>query len=366
MNEYVYELMARLRGSLKSARENLIEAKKKSKVLYDRKLTPLSIKKGQEVFTIKEKDGKFGNKFNGPYKVLEVLDKGNIKIQVERGKEKIIHLNRTKIAHVSDEEEEEIINPIDGDNQIDENLHDEIDAINPMIDKEAPKTRKTSPESITPDKSNQQENHGKNNRSNARPHIEKNKVTEKQQAQKVDKPLVERAPVAHQNFPKAYRGATKKHSGPKINEKLGDILDPNINDALAMYISADLKMEGELKRFKDQFGDLSQLVTTRLQAGAVVGLCTPQRRFIFYLITQDNCDNESTYLQLRQVVTNLHKRCQDAKITKLAIPRLNTRSLSWYSIRLLIESMHLYRRIYNRRLSNIPTKKISSGKSISE
>ena len=63
------------------ARENLITAKEKSKLYYDKKINPLKVKIGDNVFLLKGgKIKKLDSHYIGPYEILEVLGKGNVKI----------------------------------------------------------------------------------------------------------------------------------------------------------------------------------------------------------------------------------------------------------------------------------------------
>ena len=61
------------------ARENLIKAKEKSKLYHDRKINPLEIKLGDNVFLLKgEKIKKLYNQCPRPHEVSDVLRKGNV------------------------------------------------------------------------------------------------------------------------------------------------------------------------------------------------------------------------------------------------------------------------------------------------
>ena len=82
------------------ARENLIPAKEKSKIYYDKKINSLEVKIGDNVFSLKENEiKKLDNHYTGPYEILEALGKGNVKISY-KGKPTVVHINRLKRQHV--------------------------------------------------------------------------------------------------------------------------------------------------------------------------------------------------------------------------------------------------------------------------
>ena len=78
------------------ARENLISAKEKSKIYYDKKINPLLVKIEDNLFLLKGvKIKKLDSHYTGPYETLEVLGKGNVKISY-KGKPTVVHINRLK------------------------------------------------------------------------------------------------------------------------------------------------------------------------------------------------------------------------------------------------------------------------------
>ena len=82
------------------ARENLISAKEKSKLYYDKKINPLEVKIGDNVFLLKEgKIKKLDSHYTVPYEILEVLGKENVKIRY-KGKPTVVHINGLKRSHV--------------------------------------------------------------------------------------------------------------------------------------------------------------------------------------------------------------------------------------------------------------------------
>ena len=81
-------------------RENVISAKEKSKIYYGKKINPLEVKIGDNVFLFEEsKIIKLDSHYTGPYEILEVLGKGNVKISY-KGKPTVVHINRLKRSHV--------------------------------------------------------------------------------------------------------------------------------------------------------------------------------------------------------------------------------------------------------------------------
>ena len=78
------------------ARKNLNSAKEKSKLYYDEKINPLEVKIGDNVFLFKGgKIKKLDSYYTGPYEILEVSGKGNVKISY-KGKPTVVHINRLK------------------------------------------------------------------------------------------------------------------------------------------------------------------------------------------------------------------------------------------------------------------------------
>ena len=68
---------------------------------HDRKINPLEVKSGNNVFLLKRaKIKKLDNQYTGPHEVLGVLGKGNVKINI-KGKPTVIHVNRIKRSHIN-------------------------------------------------------------------------------------------------------------------------------------------------------------------------------------------------------------------------------------------------------------------------
>ena len=82
-------------------RENVITAKDKLKKYDDRKINPLEIKIGNNVFLLKGgKIKKLDNQYAGAHEVLDVLGKVNVKINI-KGKPTVVHVNKIKRSHIN-------------------------------------------------------------------------------------------------------------------------------------------------------------------------------------------------------------------------------------------------------------------------
>jgi len=66
-----------------NVRKNIVEAKIKSKKHYDKKINRQIFKPGDYVFLLKG-PGKFGDQYTEPHKVLEILNRNNIKIEIKK------------------------------------------------------------------------------------------------------------------------------------------------------------------------------------------------------------------------------------------------------------------------------------------
>lgn len=101
-DNYLYELKFRLQKSHEIARQNLIRAKEKSKVQYDKKINPKTFIVGQKVYLENMASAGVGRKLKslyvGPYEVTNVPSRTNTEIMI-RGKKKIYHNNLLKLAN---------------------------------------------------------------------------------------------------------------------------------------------------------------------------------------------------------------------------------------------------------------------------
>ena len=93
-DNYLARLMTKLSNLHKEARQNLIRAKEKSKIYYDRTAHPIELLPGSYVFLKKEfKTGKLDDTYTGPHQVIEVMDNKNAIIKV-KNKEKVVTIDR--------------------------------------------------------------------------------------------------------------------------------------------------------------------------------------------------------------------------------------------------------------------------------
>ena len=103
-DDYLINLITKLHDIQSFARKNLINAKIKSKTYYDQKINPQDFKIGDNVYLLNgPKPKKFGDQYSGPYEVLEILGKGNIKILIQN-KPKIVNINRLRLSYISPKE----------------------------------------------------------------------------------------------------------------------------------------------------------------------------------------------------------------------------------------------------------------------
>ena len=96
-DDYLINFVTLLHEMRTQARDNPNSAKEKSKLYYD---YPLDVKIGDNVFLLKGgKIKKLDSHYTGPYEILEVLGKGNVKISY-KGKPTVVHIDRLKRSHV--------------------------------------------------------------------------------------------------------------------------------------------------------------------------------------------------------------------------------------------------------------------------
>lgn len=101
--DYVSELIDKLTDLRKLAVQNLGNSKQRYKHYYDRKLKPQTYKVGDRIYLLKpNKKHKFDDEYTGPYQIIEILNNNNIRIQITRNNTRIVHVNRTKLAQLTD------------------------------------------------------------------------------------------------------------------------------------------------------------------------------------------------------------------------------------------------------------------------
>lgn len=101
---FLTQIVTQIVNNQKLAYNNLIKAKEKSKVYYDRKITPIDYKVGDSIYlTSGPKPHKLGNQHSGPFEILEIVENGGVKI-VEKRKFEVVHPNRIRISQITPDE----------------------------------------------------------------------------------------------------------------------------------------------------------------------------------------------------------------------------------------------------------------------
>ncbi|KAI4474785.1 hypothetical protein M0802_015444 [Mischocyttarus mexicanus] len=95
--QYLSDLYDEMMGLQSLAKQNLENSKIKSKNYYDRKVVTQNLQVGDDVFLQAVKQGKFGNTYNGPYKILELTDNNNATIDLGNEKTRKVHVDRLKL-----------------------------------------------------------------------------------------------------------------------------------------------------------------------------------------------------------------------------------------------------------------------------
>ena len=101
--EYVGKLREKIRDIQALAQEHLNNAKQRSKEYYDARMNPCTFKVGDSVMLILEpRKNKFAPEYTGPHKVLEILDKNNVKISY-RNSTRIVHGNKLRKTRLDED-----------------------------------------------------------------------------------------------------------------------------------------------------------------------------------------------------------------------------------------------------------------------
>ncbi|XP_036150748.1 uncharacterized protein LOC118648534 [Monomorium pharaonis] len=93
---YLTNLFNKLRDVQTAAHDNLVSAKRKSKNYYDRRVRPRHFEPGDEVYLLKEPTHKLGDQYTGPYKICEILDNHNVKLEISPRRFRIVHADKLK------------------------------------------------------------------------------------------------------------------------------------------------------------------------------------------------------------------------------------------------------------------------------
>lgn len=79
---------------------NLIDAKYRSKSLYDRKINPFDGKVGDNVYVKRDvKTNNLDSKCHGLYRIIDTLDEHTAILEITEGKRFQKHLDKLKVAH---------------------------------------------------------------------------------------------------------------------------------------------------------------------------------------------------------------------------------------------------------------------------
>jgi hypothetical protein len=98
-SHYLRKLFCNIYDAQNIARENLINAKSRSKKYYDKKLNVKEFKVGDYVYLLKEpRKGKLCDQYIGPYRIIQTLKNNNVKLAISNNKIRIVHKDKLKIA----------------------------------------------------------------------------------------------------------------------------------------------------------------------------------------------------------------------------------------------------------------------------
>lgn len=95
-------MFEKTRDLQESARANLIKAKERSKIYYDKRVNAVTFEVNDNVFFINDaKTDKFSKEYHGPYRIIEVLNHENVKIKIGKST-RIVHVNRLRKSHYNE------------------------------------------------------------------------------------------------------------------------------------------------------------------------------------------------------------------------------------------------------------------------
>jgi len=99
-DDYTYELKQKLQESYKTARNNKLNNKEKTKKKYDQEQQQISVEIGDLIWVKNhQQKGKLGPKWVGPYSVIKLHNNDNITIQ--RGRKEVkLHKNEIKLNNI--------------------------------------------------------------------------------------------------------------------------------------------------------------------------------------------------------------------------------------------------------------------------
>ena len=95
--DYLINLNENLINAQRHARENLVKAKERSKYYYDRRVNPQRFLLNDKVYLLKElRKNKLSDQYIGPFTIIEVLPKNNVRIRISATRTRIVHTDKLK------------------------------------------------------------------------------------------------------------------------------------------------------------------------------------------------------------------------------------------------------------------------------
>ena len=106
--QYLQELITHVSDIRARARDNLIQAKEKSKLRYDKRAHERHFKDGDFVLALEEpKEGKLGPFYDGPFPIMEILNCNNVVILDHEGNRRGKHMDKLKLAYLAESSDSE-------------------------------------------------------------------------------------------------------------------------------------------------------------------------------------------------------------------------------------------------------------------
>lgn len=95
--DYYMSLVNKINRTQEAAQRNFMKLKEVSTKYYNKRIHPQVLKKGDEVFLVKEPATKFDDQYTGHHKILKMLPQNNIKIQIDN-RVKIVNPSKLRIS----------------------------------------------------------------------------------------------------------------------------------------------------------------------------------------------------------------------------------------------------------------------------
>lgn len=113
--DYLVNLVTNLNKLQNQARLNIIESKHKNKKYYDRKTNTKTFSVLDYVWLLKGgKIHKFQDQYQGPFKIIETFPNGNVRIELDAKRSKVVHTNRLRHSHIKSQGDQPRLNAILG------------------------------------------------------------------------------------------------------------------------------------------------------------------------------------------------------------------------------------------------------------